>query len=240
MENNKHFELKHTRPVTKLFMLQSLDGKISTGSSDLTDFDSDFPNIEGLREGLQQYYDIEKTTGYWSLCTGRTQAKIGVNTKEPGENRGFSFVVLDTNHLEVKGVQYLCSIVDNLVVVTTNTNHPAYSVKADNLYVMLMQDMNLRSILEMLHDKFDISNIVIQSGGTLNAEFVKQGLIDYVDIVVAPVLVGGKDTPTTVDGESRTSKAELNTLGILELEKITPLKDSYIRLGYKVRHNKET
>lgn len=38
------------RPVTTLFMLMSLDGKISTGASDELDADKDFPAIDGLRE----------------------------------------------------------------------------------------------------------------------------------------------------------------------------------------------
>ncbi|SCW43824.1 hypothetical protein SAMN02910456_01136 [Ruminococcaceae bacterium YRB3002] len=50
------------RPVTTLFMLMSLDGKISTGASDDLDVDRDLPKIEGVREGLHQYYEIEQTT----------------------------------------------------------------------------------------------------------------------------------------------------------------------------------
>ena len=69
------------RPVTTLFMLMSVDGKISTGATDALDFDQDFPTIAGVKEGLQQYYDIEQTTDLWSFNTGRVQAKMGVNEK---------------------------------------------------------------------------------------------------------------------------------------------------------------
>ena len=65
------------RPVTTLFMLMSVDGKISTGASDLLDFDKDLPGIPGVREGLRQYYEIEQTTDLWSFNTGRVQAKLG-------------------------------------------------------------------------------------------------------------------------------------------------------------------
>lgn len=53
------------RPVTTLFMLVSVDGKISTGATDEMDVDQDFPQIIGLKEGLHQYYEIEMhlTTG---------------------------------------------------------------------------------------------------------------------------------------------------------------------------------
>ena len=46
------------RPVTTLFMLMSVDGKISPGASDDLDVDKDFPNITGLKEGLPQYWSV--------------------------------------------------------------------------------------------------------------------------------------------------------------------------------------
>ena len=50
------------RPITTLFMLISVDGKISTGATDDLDVDKDFPQIAGVSEGLHQYYEIEQTT----------------------------------------------------------------------------------------------------------------------------------------------------------------------------------
>ena len=40
------------RPITTLFMLMSVDGKISTGSTDALDVDQDFPHIEGSQYRL--------------------------------------------------------------------------------------------------------------------------------------------------------------------------------------------
>ena len=69
------------RPVTTLFMLMSVDGKISTGQTDNMDVDLDFPKVLGVKEGLHQYYEIEQTTDLWTLNSGRVQEKIGVNNK---------------------------------------------------------------------------------------------------------------------------------------------------------------
>ena len=44
------------RPVTTLFLIASVDGKISTGDTDSLDVDRDFPKIVGVKEGLLQYY----------------------------------------------------------------------------------------------------------------------------------------------------------------------------------------
>lgn len=75
------------RPITTLFMLMSVDGKISTGSSDERDVDRDFPKIPGVREGLHQYYEIEQTTDLWSFNTGRVQAKIIANQNPGAKDR---------------------------------------------------------------------------------------------------------------------------------------------------------
>lgn len=70
------------RSITTLFMLESLDGKISSGDSDNLDADKDWCRINGVKEGLQQYYDIEQTTDLFSINTGRVMAKIGLNEKK--------------------------------------------------------------------------------------------------------------------------------------------------------------
>ena len=63
------------RPLTTLFMLMTVDGKISTGATDELDVDKDFPKIDGIKEGLHQYYEIERTT---DLLTESELGKLGV------------------------------------------------------------------------------------------------------------------------------------------------------------------
>jgi hypothetical protein len=105
------------RPVTTLFMLVSVDGKISTGSTDNMDVDKDLPMIEGVREGLHQYYEIEQTTDLWSFNTGRVQAKMGVNEKPVPCKTPVSFVILDNHHLTERGVHYFCEFSKEFVTL---------------------------------------------------------------------------------------------------------------------------
>lgn len=224
------------RPTTTLFLLMSLDGKISTGSTDNMDFDKDFPKISGLKEGLHQYYAIEQTTDLWSFNTGRVQAKIGVNERKNPEKTPVSFVILDNHHLQKSGIKYFCQLSDKFVLITSNKNHPAFQMKADNMHIIFSENLSLSNVLEELYEKHNCKRLTIQSGGTLNSLFLKEKLIDYVDIVVAPVLIGGKNTPTAVDGQSIVKEDELKDIGILQLEKCIPLENSYIRLRYKVIH----
>ena len=221
------------RPITTLFMLSSVDGKISTGATDNLDMDKDFPCVTGVKEGLSQYYEIEQTTDLWSLNSGRVQAKIGVNTRPTPSKTPVSFVLIDNHHLTENGVRYFCALSQRFVLFTTNPSHPAFAVQADNLSVEYQNELSLSVLLHTLKTKYGCARLTVQSGGTLNALFVREKLIDFVDIVVAPVLVGGKQTPTLVDGKSFENEDELSGLGVLELEECSVLEHSYLRLRYK-------
>lgn len=139
------------RPVTTLFMLMSVDGKISTGASDNLDVDKDFPKIDGVKEGLSQYYEIEQTTDLWSFNTGRVQAKIGVNEKPLPAKTPVSFVILDNTHLDENGVKYFCAKSKEFVLLTANKNHPAFSIKEKNLHIFCKEDFSLKEALEYLY-----------------------------------------------------------------------------------------
>lgn len=226
------------RPITTLFMLESLDGKISSGNSDILDADKDWCQIDGVKEGIHQYYEIEATTDFYSLNTGRVMAKIGVNDRtEYHEKVDCRFIIIDNKpHLNEKGIDYLCHWVDKLILVTTNKNHIAHSLqeKYDNLDVLSYDSLDLNTLLVDMKEKYNAEAITIQSGGSLNGLFLRENLIDYVNIVIAPLLVGGKDTSTLIDGDSIASTSELSKLKGLQLIECNQLEDSYIQLKYKV------
>lgn len=226
------------KPINTLFMLMSLDGKISSGDSDNLDADKDWCKIDGVKEGLHQYYEIEQTTDWYSLNTGRVMAKIGVNDrKEKPKKVDVRFVIIDRKpHLNKNGIEYLCNWTEKTFIVTDNKNHPAYNLlnKLDNLEIIYYENIDLVKLMEDLKNKYGVEKLTIQSGGTLNGEFLRNNLIDYVNVVVAPLLVGGSKTSTLIDGEAITKSEELSKLKALKLIECNVLKNSYIQLKYEV------
>lgn len=225
------------RPETTLFMLMSVDGKISTGDSDDLDFDRDLPKIVGVKEGLHQYYDLEQQTDLYSLNTGRVMAKIGMNEKtdEP-DQLPVSFVIIDNKpHLTATGVTYLSKKLKKLIIVTSLPDHPGASLNLKNVFILNKPPDNLfAEIFEELKSSFAIDALTIQSGGTLNAELLHEGLIDHLSVVVAPLLVGGATTSTLIDGEANHSLEDLKGCTALKLISATPINSSYLHLKYDV------
>ena len=227
---------KMDRPITTLFMLMSVDGKISTGATDDLDVDKDFPKIKGVNEGLHQYYEIEQTTDLWSFNSGRVQEKMGVNKKKIPRKTPVSFVVIDNKHLNENGIRYFCALSKEFVLITTNTRHPAFNVEDENLHIIYQNELSLKDALIKLKSEYGCERITIQTGGTLNNLFLREKLFDYVDIIIAPVLIGGKDTSTLIDGKYLTEECELSKLGVVKLQECVVLENSYLRLRYEVIH----
>ena len=229
------------RPYTTLFLLVSVDGKISTGDTDIMDVDKDYPKIAGIKEGLKQYYDLELETDLFSFNTGRVFSKVGMNEKtdEP-KKLPVSFVVVDNEpHLTEKGVAYLAKKSKNLIIATTNKTHPASTLKKDfdNIHIFEYEKIiDFHDFFGKIAKQFGAERMTIQSGGTLNAMLVREGLIDRVLLVVAPALIGGKNTSTLMDGESLHTPDELNKIKTLEFVQAKPLENSYLLLEYRVKN----
>ncbi|MDD2326137.1 MAG: dihydrofolate reductase family protein [Alphaproteobacteria bacterium] len=226
------------RPETTLFMLMSVDGKISTGDTDALDVDKDFPNITEVAEGLEQYYRLEQETDAFSLISGRVMAKIGSNHGLPAsENPYCTMIVIDNKpHLEASGVACLLRRFKGVILVTDNHRHPAFEMaNRETLTVLFYENgIEFTDLFSKLKNDYGVNKLTVQSGGTLNTQFVRQGLIDHISIVIAPALIGGTNTPTLMDGESLHNLADLHKVRALKLKACNKLDHSYLNLQYDV------
>lgn len=222
--------------LTTLLMLMSLDGKVSTGSNDERDFDKDLPHISGASKGLSQYYELEQKTDLYSFNTGKVMAKVGWN--EPKDNikkTPVSFVIVDNQpHLTERGIANLLQHCEKLFIVTTNSNHPARHLNVLNLITInCSAPIDFKELFADLEER-GIGRMTIQSGGDMNSALLREGLINEVSVVIAPILVGGKETPSLIGGTSLRTVEELKGVKVLKLQGIDKLDDSYLRLSYKV------
>jgi 2,5-diamino-6-(ribosylamino)-4(3H)-pyrimidinone 5'-phosphate reductase len=81
--------------------------------------------------------------------------------------------------------------------------------------------INIKSILEILHNR-GIKTLMVEGGGTVIWSFLKIGLVDDFFVYIAPIIVGGKNTPTISDGEGIKSFDELLHLKIISMKKLGP------------------
>lgn len=224
--------------IKTLFMLLSLDGKISTGSSDERDFDKDLPNIPGVKEGVGQYDELEQQTDLYSFNTGKVMAKVGWNEPKETINKiPVTFVLVDSKpHLTKLGIENLLKRCEALVIATTNNEHPSLSIENDKLTILTYEgSIDLQDMFNKV-EEMGADRITLQSGGEMNAVLLRNGLIDELSVVVAPMLVGGRTTPTLIDGESLLTQEDLAQVKALELIEAKTLDNSFLHLRYVVKN----
>lgn len=72
--------------------------------------------------------------------------------------------------------------------------------------------VNLKQLLKQLVRR-KIKKLLVEGGGIINWEFIKQGFFDEVIVTITPFIIGGKESVTFVEGD-----------GFLKITKSTKLK----------------
>lgn len=227
-------------PKTTMFMLMSIDGKISTGDDEEHDFDADLPKLESTRMGLQHYYDLEKQTAEWTVGSGRTQAKVLKNIPiERVLPTQASAVVVDNHYVNDELLEKLAKKFKGVVLATTRNGR--FSSTPSNVVVEYFPSNDiyvpLEPLVRTLYHEYGVRELCLQGGGDLNASFLREGLVDEIHIVVAPLIVGGKTVPGLVGGINPISLKSVHQLDLIGYD--FPGND-YVCLRYRVLKNKET
>lgn len=217
-----------TRPFNTMFLVQSLDGKISSGYTFDRDWDKDIAIMRGLKSGMDWYYREERKTDYWSLITDRIALKLGVDKEQfPDHFHDHGCILWSGGHLSKETVDWMASRYKSFILVEEGVDECTRDYQVVNTTDPV-------KAFKLLWEDHGVERVTIQSGGTLNSVLLRAGLIDEVDVFIAPVLVGGRQTPTLVDGSDIISANDLSNIKRLELMYVE-YKHDFIRAHYSVK-----
>jgi len=82
-------------------------------------------------------------------------------------------------------------------IFSDSQNTPVIVVKPSGRYA---SKVNLKKLLTALA-KMGITNILVEGGGELIADLVKENLVDRFLVFIAPKIIGGRDAKTAVEGD---------------------------------------
>ena len=108
-----------------------------------------------------------------------------------------------------------CNKIPTILAVSKNiSNKNLQRLKKYPLEIIVTGEnkVNLKQLLKQL-EKRKIKKLLLEGGGTVNWEFIKQGLFDEIIVTVTPFLIGGTKSISLVQG-----------LGFLKISKSTKLK----------------
>ena len=227
-----------TRPRVICHMMASLDGRIVTDGWPLSE------------EGRRQYEEVH--AGYapdgW-LCgrvtmeqhfAQRTRSVESVAHEHrggprddfvaPGEHDSFAFAVDTRGQLEwdtsdIDG--------DHVVAVLSERVSDDYlgALRERGVSYLLAgkREVDLALALEKIGARFPVRTLVLEGGGRINGSMLREGLVDEVSVLVAPLVDGRIGTPAVfdVDGEDASRQR-------LVLESVELRADDVLWLRYRV------
>ena len=201
-----------SRPRVVCHMMASVDGRILTGG---------WPQSE---EGRRQYEQVH--TGYaadgW-LCgrvtmeqhfaqRSRSDAEVAQEHRgaarddfvAPGAHDSFAFAVDTRGHLvwdasDIDG-DHVVAILSNRV----SDEYLAFLRERGVSYLLAgSHEVDLPLALEKIGQRFPVRTLMLEGGGRINGSMLREGLVDEVSVLVAPVVDGRIGTPAVfdIDGE---------------------------------------
>ncbi len=90
--------------------------------------------------------------------------------------------------------------------------------------------VNIKLLLKKLSDK-KIKTILVEGGGTVNWEFIKNNLFDELIVTLSPFLIGGNDAVSFIEGQGF---AKISNSSNLRLKLIKRLKNHLVLYYVKV------
>ncbi|OGI04523.1 MAG: hypothetical protein A2X42_10370 [Candidatus Margulisbacteria bacterium GWF2_38_17] len=88
--------------------------------------------------------------------------------------------------------------------------------------------VNLSELITILGER-KLTSLMVEGGGTINSSFFNAGIIDKVLFFIAPKIIGGKDSPTPIDGAGILSMADVSNLNNVSF---TQIGDDILVEGY--------
>ena len=115
-------------------------------------------------------------------------------------------VILDSKARTPLKARVLTKSDGDRVLIAVTRNAPAENVDAlrsagaEVAVTESTDKVDLPSLMHTLHEK-GVEKVLVEGGGTTNWSLLRLNLADEIRVAVAPIITGGKDATTLVEGE---------------------------------------
>lgn len=127
---------------------------------------------------------------------------------------------------------------DNILTVLGNNATTDYLAALEGKgisYIVLDDPLNLRHVMEIIHEQFGVSCISLQGGGIINGAMLAAGLIDEISLVVYPGIDGLAMNPSIFECLGRQGEHPANGQS-LELMSVEQKAHGIVWLRYRIHH----
>lgn len=200
-------------PFVILKMAQSLDGKIAT------------------RTGESKWITGERARKFVHRLRAQCDAVlVGAGTviaDDPslsayGEGRDPARVVLDGKGMVPPSAKVFSEGVKRFVFTSSSASPDWLKELKDRGVEVIISGKGKVPIIEVLKElaKRGIASLLVEGGGETSACFLEAGVVDKIYFFISPIIIGGRDAKTSVEGKGCQNLREAIKLNNLKIRKI--------------------
>ncbi|MHA1268500.1 MAG: 2,5-diamino-6-(ribosylamino)-4(3H)-pyrimidinone 5'-phosphate reductase [Candidatus Helarchaeota archaeon] len=189
------------RPYCILNAAMSIDGKISTITGDVElSSKEDWIRVHKLRSEMDGIM-----VGINTIIKDNPKLRIKFFKRKTGK---LHRIIVDSQlriPLNSKVLNFELDNYPTIIITTTNApENKVNQIKRMNSEINIIKcgsnnKVDLKIMVEKLKS-LGINKILLEGGGTLNFSMLKNRLVDELRIAIAPVIIGGKNAITLVEG----------------------------------------
>lgn len=218
-------------PFVILKIAMSLDGKIATASGESQWITSEASRHRG--------HEIRDAVDAILVGRGTVESDNPTLTTRLQNRHGLDAIriVMDSHGRTPTDARIFNAESSAGVIVAVTSEAPIENIKAleaSGAEVITVPDAHenrvcFKGLMEIL-GKREITSLLIEGGGAINAAAIAAGIVDKVMCFVAPIIIGGRDAPGPIGGEG---VASLKNVPHLQRISITPMPDAdFLIEGY--------
>jgi len=189
--------IQKEKPYVILNAAMTLDGKIATKTRD-----SEISSLEDWDRVYRLRSEVDALMiGINTLLTDDPKISLKYPRKKP-----LIKVVVDSLARTPENAKILQNKDGSIIVIAVTENAPKDKVEklrkagAEIIFAGSDEKVDLKHLLRSLWN-MGVRSVMVEGGGTLNWSLISEGLVDEVRVSIAPIIVGGKDSLTLVEGE---------------------------------------
>jgi riboflavin-specific deaminase-like protein len=197
---------KHQRPFVVATFAMTVDGKVTTKNLSPVDFTSREDKLHLFR---QRALADAVMLGHTSLKRDNVRLGLPAEMQETRVKRGQSrcplrVIVSNEGRIDHR-LNIFQSDVSPIIIFSTKRMPRKYQralEKKATLHLSNTKNVDLAAMLQTLRNNFKVRTVACEGGPTLFRALLERGLIDQLNLTIAPYMFGGAKAPT-LTGVSR-------------------------------------
>ncbi len=191
---------KHPRPYVVATFAMTVDGKVTTKNLSPVDFTSREDKLHLFRERASADAVL---LGHTSLKRDNVRLGLPADMQESRAKRGQSrcplrVIVSNEGRVDHR-LKIFQSNVSPIIVFSTKRMSRKYQRALEEraiLHLSNSKHVDLAGMLETLRKKYGVRTVACEGGPTLFRSLLELGLIDQLNLTIAPYMFGGAKAPT--------------------------------------------